>query len=112
QIKNMGSMQEILGMIPGMGKQLKNVQVDENQLQVVESIIKSMTKDERSNPALISGSRKLRIAKGSGRQVQDVNRLLRQFEQMQKLIKQMNSMTNTKGGKKGKNPFGKLPFMQ
>ena len=116
QMKKMGSMQEILGMVPGLGKQLKNIQVDEKQLVYVEAMIKSMTPAEREHPSIINGSRKLRIAKGSGRQVQDVNRLLRQFEQMQKMLKQMNAMEGAanKKGKKGKGsklPFGKLPFI-
>ncbi|MCL1872863.1 MAG: signal recognition particle protein [Clostridiales bacterium] len=89
QIKKMGSLEEILSMVPGVGKQLKDIQIDEKQMGKVEAIIKSMTPQERENPALINGSRKLRIAKGSGNQVQDVNRLLKQFEQMQKMIKQM-----------------------
>ena len=102
QIRKMGSMKDILGMIPGLGKQLKNVEVDESQFTVVESIIHSMTKAERSNPALINSSRKKRIAAGCGRQVQDVNRLLKQHEMMQKMVKQMNNMAAGKKGKKGK----------
>lgn len=89
QIKKMGSLEELLSLVPGVGKQLKDIQIDEKQMGKVEAIIKSMTPQERENPALINGSRKLRIAKGSGNQVQDVNRLLKQFEQMQKMIKQM-----------------------
>ncbi len=116
QIKKMGSMQDILGMIPGMGKQLKNVQVDEKQLVFVEAMIKSMTPQERANPGIINGSRKLRIARGSGCQVQDVNKLMRQYEQMQKMIKQINTMQGGIGKKakkgKGKAPFGIPPFMQ
>jgi len=100
QIRKMGSMKDIIGMIPGMGKQLKDVDIDENQLTVVESIIRSMTKAERNNPSIINSSRKKRIAAGSGHQVQDVNRLLKQVEMMQKLMKQMNNMQS--GGKKGK----------
>jgi signal recognition particle subunit SRP54 len=114
EMRKMGDMQEMLAMIPGMGKQLKNVQLDESQLTVLESIMQSMTPAERDNPALINGSRKKRIAAGCGRQVQDVNRLLKQFEQMQKMMKQLNAMQGGggKGGKKKKG-FGKgfqLPF--
>ncbi len=107
QIKKMGDTNELLSMVPGMGKQLKNIQVDDKQFARAEAIIQSMTKVERTNPAVINGSRKLRIARGSGQSVQEVNRLLKQFEQMQKMIKQINAMTE--GKKKGKIPFG-LPF--
>ena len=110
QIKKMGGMQEIMGMIPGMGKQLKNVQVDEKQFKRMEAIIQSMTPQERANPSVINGSRKLRIAKGSGTQVQDVNRLIKQHGEMQKMVKQFSNMS--KGGKKGKNIFKDLSFFQ
>ena len=100
----MGDMKEMLSMIPGMGKQLKNLEIDESQFTVAESIIHSMTPSERNNPSIINSSRKKRIAAGCGRQVQDVNRLLRQFEQMQQMIKRMNTLNGggTKKGKKGK----------
>jgi len=101
QIKKMGGMQEMAGMIPGIGKQIKDIQVDDKQINRVEAIIRSMTPQERNNPAIINASRKLRIAKGSGMAVQDVNRLLKQFEQMQKLLKQFNSMAGAKGMRKG-----------
>ena len=102
QIKSMGSMQDILGMLPGMGS-LKNVQVDENATSRIEAIILSMTPYERENPTCLNSSRKRRIALGCGQKVEDVNRLLKQFEQMQQLMKQMNG----KGGKKRK-LFGKM----
>ncbi|MDF0725214.1 signal recognition particle protein [Cytobacillus sp. S13-E01] len=107
QVRNMGPLDEILGMLPGANKMkgLKNVQVDEKQINHVEAIIRSMTKAEKVNPDIINASRKKRIAKGSGRTVQEVNRLLKQFEDMKKMMKQMTSMT--KGKKKG----FKLPFM-
>ena len=89
QIKNMGSMQDILGMIPGMG-QMKNMQVDEKALARVEALIQSMTPYERENPAVLNSSRKRRVALGSGQKVEDVNRLLKQFEQMQQMMKMMN----------------------
>jgi len=86
-IQKMGSLRDLLGMIPGMDKQLRNVNIDDSAFKKVEAIIYSMTKQERKNPKLINGSRRMRIAKGSGSQIQDVNRLLKQFEEMQKLMK-------------------------
>jgi signal recognition particle subunit SRP54 len=86
----MGSLKSILGMIPGVGAQLKNADVDDKQLIVVESIIQSMTKKERANPKILNGSRRKRIARGSGNTIQDVNRLIKQFEQMQQMMKMMN----------------------
>lgn len=109
QVRNMGPLDEILGMIPGANKMkgLKNVQVDEKQIGHVEAIIQSMTKAEKDNPDLINASRKKRIAKGSGRPIQEVNRLLKQFEEMKKMMKQMTSMQKGKGKKGG----FKFPFM-
>jgi signal recognition particle subunit SRP54 len=109
QVRSMGPLDEILGMIPGANKMkgLKNVQVDEKQIGHVEAIIKSMTKAEKENPDLINASRKKRIAKGSGRPVQEVNRLLKQFEEMKKMMKQMTNMQKGKGKKGG----FKFPFM-
>ena len=104
QIRKMGDMQEMLSMIPGLGKQIKNVQLDEKQLVVTESIIQSMTGAERENPSIINSSRKRRIALGCGRQVQDVNRLLKQFEQMQVMMKQLSAMEG--GGKIGRSGRG------
>ncbi len=101
QIKSMGSMQELLGMLPGMGS-LKNVQIDENATSKVEAIILSMTPYERENPSCLNSSRKRRIALGCGQKVEDVNRLLKQFDQMQQLMKQLNGK-----GKKRK-LFGKM----
>ena len=89
QLKKMGSMQELLGMMPGMS-QVKNLQVDESAMGRVEAIILSMTPYERENPHVLNSSRKRRIALGCGQRVEDVNRLIKQFEQMQQLIKQMN----------------------
>lgn len=90
-IKKMGSLKELIGMIPGMDKQLKNVNLDDSAFSKVEAIITSMTKAERENPKVINGSRRRRIALGSGTQIQDVNRLLKQFEDMKKMMKGMNS---------------------
>lgn len=89
-IKKMGSLKSLLGMIPGIGSQLKNADVDDKQLVVVESIIQSMTKKERANPKILNGSRRKRIARGSGNTIQDVNRLIKQFEQMQQMMKMLN----------------------
>lgn len=88
-IKKMGSLKDLLGMLPGMDKQLKNINLDDKAFNKVEAIIHSMTKAERENPKVINGSRRLRIANGSGTKVQDVNKLLEQFEQMQKMMKGM-----------------------
>jgi signal recognition particle subunit SRP54 len=96
QIKKMGSMKDLLGMIPGMGKAMKDVDIDDNSLKPVEAIIKSMTPNERTNPDIINGSRKVRIANGSGTSVQEVNQLLKQFEQMRKMMKSMNKMGGAK----------------
>lgn len=87
QIKKMGPLNQILGMLPGVGSQLKNVEVDDKQIARIEAIILSMTKKERANPDIINASRKKRIAAGSGMQVQDVNRLLKQFDEMKKMMK-------------------------
>jgi signal recognition particle subunit SRP54 len=89
QVKKMGSMKDLMGMIPGAGKALKDVDLDDDAFKYVEAMIHSMTPDERSNPSVINGSRKKRIAKGSGRSVQEVNQLMKQFEQMSKMMKMM-----------------------
>ncbi len=110
QIKKLGPLEQILGMIPGMGKltkQLKDQQLNGKEMGQVEAIIYSMTPWERQHPEKIDGSRKKRIARGSGTRVQDVNQLLKQFEQTRKMMKQISNMT--KGGKKSKI---KLPFFQ
>lgn len=96
QVKKMGPLKQVLSMIPGIGKQIKDVDIDDRQLVRVESIIMSMTKQEREKPDLINPSRKRRIAAGCGMQVEDVNRLIKQFEQIKKMMKQFNSK-----GKKG-----------
>ncbi len=91
QIKKMGSVKDLLGMIPGMGKKLDGAEIDEKQFDRVKAIILSMTAKERINPDIINPSRKRRIAAGSGTQVEDVNRVLKQHREMQKMFKQMNS---------------------
>ena len=90
-IKKMGSLKELIGMIPGMDKQLKGINLDDKAFSKVEAIIYSMTKPERENPQIINGSRRRRIALGSGTQIQDVNRLLKQFEDMKKMMKGLNA---------------------
>ncbi len=89
QLKKMGSLESILKMIPGVSSQLRNVDIDESQMKRVEAIILSMTMEERNRPQVLNGSRRARIADGSGTSIQEVNRLIKQFQQMQKMIKQM-----------------------
>ena len=89
QIKKMGSMKDLMGMIPGAGKMLKDVDIDDDAFKGIEAIIHSMTPGERSEPKIINASRKKRIAKGSGTSVQEVNQLLKQFNQMGKMMKMM-----------------------
>lgn len=96
QIQKMGSIKSLLSMIPGMESKLKNVDIDDRQMLRVEAIIKSMTKKEREKPDIINGSRKKRIAAGCGQSVEEVNRLLRQYEQMKKMFKQLGG----KGGRR------------
>jgi signal recognition particle subunit SRP54 len=97
-IKKMGSLSSLLGMIPGISSQIKNSQIDDKALVRVEAIINSMTISERGNPKILNGSRRKRIARGSGTSVQDVNRLLKQFEEMKKMMKNFS----------GKSSFSKL----
>lgn len=106
QVKKMGNMKDLLGMIPGMGKAMKDVDLDDNSFKPIEAIIRSMTMQERQNPDLMNGSRKNRIAKGSGRTVQEVNNLLKQFGDMRKLMKTMNKMGGGKKALSAMNPFG------
>ena len=106
QMQKMGPLKNVLGMLPGVNPaMLKNANVDEKRLKHVEAIVLSMTKDERRNPSLMNGSRRARISRGSGRPVQEINRLLKQFEQMRKMMKSVG-----KGGMKlptgGGMPFG------
>jgi signal recognition particle subunit SRP54 len=89
QIRRLGPLQSLLGMIPGMGKELRGVKVDERQFDQIQAIILSMTPEERRHPELIKGSRRLRIAKGSGTNVQAVKQLIKQFEQMRKVMRQV-----------------------
>ena len=111
QIKKMGGMGSILSMMPGVGSQLSGIDMDEGErsLRRVESIILSMTKEERANPSLINPSRKQRIAKGAGVDVSEVNRLVKQFDQMKKMMKQLPGMMG--GGKKNRGGLGGLGNM-
>ena len=106
QIKKMGNMKDLMGMIPGMGKALKGVDIDDDAFKGIEAIIKSMTLEERSNPKILNGSRRKRIAIGSGTSIQEVNQLIKQFGQMGKMMKmmqgggakQMMQMMKNRGG--------------
>ncbi len=91
QIKKMGNIKDLAGMIPGMGKAMKNVDMDDDAFKGIEAIINSMTPDERSNPALLNGSRRKRIADGSGTTVPEVNRLVKQFDETKKMMKMMTA---------------------
>jgi signal recognition particle subunit SRP54 len=107
QLKKMGSLESVMGMIPGMNTgAAKDAKIDENMLIKTEAIILSMTKKERENPDILSSSRKKRIAQGSGTSVEDINRLLKQFDQMKKMMKQLTS--GKLGGFLGKRM--KMPF--
>jgi signal recognition particle subunit SRP54 len=96
QIKKMGSMKDLMGMIPGMGKMMKDVDIDDDAFKYVEAMIHSMTPKERSNPSIINNSRKKRMSSGSGTSVQELNKLMKQFNQMSKMMKMMQ-------GSKGRN---------
>src|SRR5690606_20117659 len=105
-VKKMGGMESMLGMLPGMGnlsKQLKGMTPPDQELKRIEAIIRSMTLKERSNHKILNGSRRLRIAKGSGTEVKDVNRFINQFEQAQKMMSRMMKSGFGRGGLK-------LPF--
>jgi signal recognition particle subunit SRP54 len=107
QVKKMGNMKDLLGMIPGMGKAIKDIDIDDNSFKPIEAIIRAMTNDERENPDIINGSRKNRIANGSGTTIQQVNQLLKQFSDMRKLMKTMNKMGGGKRALSAINPFSK-----
>jgi signal recognition particle subunit SRP54 len=100
QVKKMGPLQSVIGMIPGLPKEARAAEVDESQLARVEAIICSMTPEERRNPQLINGSRRLRIARGSGTSTQDVNALLKQFKMVQQMMRSIG---------KGKRPSMQIP---
>ena len=92
QIKKMGNIKDLASMIPGVGKAIKDVDIDNNSFKSVEAIIQSMTPFEREHPEVMNQSRKMRIAKGSGTNIQEVNRLVKQFDDMRKVMKKMNDL--------------------
>ena len=114
QIKRMGNLKELAGMLPGVGKAIKDVDIDDNAFKSIEAIISSMTPKERANPDIINQSRRLRIAKGSGTKLEDVNRLLKQFDQIRKMMKMVTGMDRSKMAQMAaamKNMKGGLPKM-
>lgn len=115
QLKKMGPLSGIMGMLPGMPKEMKNAEIGDDQVTITEAVIRSMTPQERRSPEIINGSRRARIAKGSGTQVSDVNRLIKQFTEMQKMMKRMGGMAGVAGkpGKsKGKGKVNKKQAMR
>jgi signal recognition particle subunit SRP54 len=109
QVRKMGSLNSIIGMIPGMPKEARNANIDDRELDRIEAIINSMTKTERAKPDLINGSRRMRIAAGSGTSVGEVTRLVKQFADVQKMMKRMGGVGGTKASKKGKRRMPALP---
>ncbi|MBO5163491.1 MAG: signal recognition particle protein [Ruminococcus sp.] len=110
QIKKMGSMKSIIGMLPGVGDKLKDADIDDSQLNRIEAIITSMTKAEREKPSIINPSRKRRIAAGSGTKVEEVNRLLKQFDQMQKMMKQFTGKSGKMNLRKARKQIAGMNF--
>jgi signal recognition particle subunit SRP54 len=106
QVKRMGPLQNVLGMLPGMPKEIRNAEIDDKELGRVEAIIRSMTPDERRKPEIINGSRRSRIAKGSGSTTTEVNNLLKQFKQVQQMMRGMPGVARKMKGKKGKKGKG------
>jgi signal recognition particle subunit SRP54 len=92
QIKKMGNLKDLMAMIPGVGKAIKDIDISDDAFKGIEAMINSMTPEERSNPDLIDGSRKKRIARGSGKDVTEVNAFMKQFDQMREMMKTMNKM--------------------
>lgn len=105
QIKKMGNLKDLMGMIPGMGKAIKNMDIDDDAFKGIEAIIQSMTPEERANPAIFNGSRRRRVALGSGSDIQEVNQLVKQFDEMKKMMKLMTDA-------KGKNMFKAMGAMK
>ena len=111
QVKKMGNVKDLMGMIPGMGKAMKGVEIEDDAIKHVEAMVSSMTNEERSNPSILNGSRRQRVARGSGRSVNEVNQLIKQFNDMGKMMKMMQG-----GGMKnmmkmmGKGGMPKMPF--
>jgi signal recognition particle subunit SRP54 len=92
QIKKMGNLKDLMGMIPGVGKAIKDIDISDDAFKGVEAIISSMTPFERANPDVINQSRRNRLAKGSGKSIEDINALMKQFDQMKQMMKMMNKM--------------------
>jgi signal recognition particle subunit SRP54 len=111
QIKKMGNVKDLMGMIPGMGKAMKDVDIPDDAFKGIEAIILSMTPKERANPALLNSSRKNRIAKGSGTNIQEINKLLKQFEEMRKMMKLMSNPRNMMGMMSKLKGMGGMPGM-
>jgi len=107
QIKKMGNLKDVVGMIPGMGKAMKNMDIDDDAFKHIEAIISSMTPEERENPALINGGRRKRIANGSGTNIQEVNRLLKQFTETRKMMKMVSQGKNVQRMMSGMNQQGR-----
>jgi signal recognition particle subunit SRP54 len=107
QIKKMGSIKDLMGMIPGMGKAMKGAEIDDEAFKPIEAIIRSMTPHERHNPDVLNGTRKKRISQGSGTSIQQVNQLMKQFGDMRKMMKSMNKMSDSKRSLSGMNMFNK-----
>ncbi len=106
QMSNMGSISDIIGMLPGMGNKMKGVEIDDSMMSKPKAIIQSMTPEERENPSLMNVSRKQRIAKGCGLDISEVNRFIKQFDQMKKMMKQMSGMMGGKKKRRFNLPFG------
>ncbi len=107
QIRKMGNIKDLLGMIPGMGKALKDIDIDDNAFKKIEAIILSMTPTERENPELLNGIRRKRLADGSGNSIQEVNQFIKQFDDMKKMMKTMNKLNTAGRSLKGFSPFGR-----
>ncbi|MFB6307400.1 MAG: signal recognition particle protein [Flavobacteriales bacterium] len=115
QIKKMGNVKDLMGMIPGMGKAMKNMDMDDDSFKQIEAIIQSMTPEEKSKPKIIDGARRKRIAEGSGTSIQEVNRLIKQFKDMSKMMKKMGSnkdMMNMMQNMQGMGKGGGMPGMK
>jgi signal recognition particle subunit SRP54 len=111
QVKKMGNMKDLMGMIPGVGKAMKDVEIEDDAFKHVEAIIYSMTPAERANPQIINGNRKNRLAKGSGTNIQEVNKLIKQFEDTKKMMKMMSNPKNMMGMMKKMKGMGGMPGM-
>jgi signal recognition particle subunit SRP54 len=110
QIKKMGPLQSLVGMLPGVPKELKNAEIDDREIARVEAIIRSMTPEERRDPTIMNGSRRLRVANGSGTDTTDVNQLLKQFKEMQKMMRLLGKGAGVRGGKGKKGRGGQPPL--